>query len=176
MLRTARAWSSLDWGVRCRSLASSRSPISAALAFRRSTSTSYHLQWLETVPAYNRPRQSLAEGARRAVNGGLRPHVRELQGDAEVGLADGPDHGLEVVLLLAGHADLVALDGRLDLHAGAFDELHELLGLVVRDADVHVHALPDGTLGRRLDRPLREGLQRDLAADGLVLQDLEGGL
>src|SRR4029450_8642087 len=172
MLRTARSCNSLEPGVRSRSRASSRSAIWAALALRRSTST-------PTTPSgrrlYRRStnRDNRWEGA--AAGGGV-SHVDELERDAEVRLAHRPNHGLEVVLLLAGDAHLIALDVALDLHAGPLDELHELLGLVLGDPDVHVHALPIRALGGRQDRALREGLQRDLSADGLVLHDVEGGL
>src|SRR5436309_13460851 len=46
------------------------------------------------------------------------PEVRELQRDAEVLPAQQLDHGLQVVLLLAGHPHLVALDGDLHLELG----------------------------------------------------------
>src|SRR5581483_11355072 len=93
---------------------------------------------------------------------GSGPEVHELQGDAEVVLLDGPDDGLEVVLLLAGDPNLVALDLALHLQPGRLHELDDLLGLLLGDADRHVDALLDGAPGRRLDRPLGQRLQGDL--------------
>ena len=45
----------------------------------------------------------------RGSSGGLVPEVRELQRDAEVVLLQRRDHRLQVVALLAGHAQLLAL-------------------------------------------------------------------
>ena len=61
--------------------------------------------------------------------------VLELEGDLEVGFLEGGDDGLEVVALLAGDAELVALHLDLDL-LGALvaDQLADLLGLLLRDA------------------------------------------
>src|SRR5438034_102449 len=60
--------------------------------------------------------------------------VRQLDRDAEVALADETDHGLQVVLLLRAHAHLVSLDGHLELQLGVLHQLHDLAGLVDRDA------------------------------------------
>ena len=63
--------------------------------------------------------------------------VLELQGDAEVAVLQRRDDGLEVVALLAGDAELIALGLGLDaLQAEVLDELVELAGLVRRDAGV----------------------------------------
>src|SRR5436190_24138456 len=63
------------------------------------------------------------------------PVVGELQGDPEVLALEQRDDVLQVVLLLAGHAKLVALDLRLDtLGSLVADLLGDLLGLVRGDA------------------------------------------
>src|SRR6185369_7700484 len=55
------------------------------------------------------------------------PVVDELQRDVEVGAFQHRDHGLKVVALLGGHADLLALDLRLDaLGALVADQLGDL--------------------------------------------------
>src|SRR5262245_18211080 len=156
-------------GVRSRSLAPSRSAISAALAFKRSTSVTGHLRWGWA---------SLPSGGTGGQRGGtrLRAEVHELQGHVEVVLLDGSHHGLEIVLGLAAHPDLIALDVALDLDLQALDVLHDLLGLLLGDADVHVDRLLAGALGGGLDGPDVQGLERDLAPDGLLLQDLDRGL
>src|SRR5262249_61510378 len=78
--------------------------------------------------------------------------VRELEGDAEVRVAELGDGGLEVVLLLAVHAELLALDLVGDaLEAEALDELADLAGLGVGDADVHGRGLGRGALGGVFD-------------------------
>src|SRR2546423_812189 len=83
--------------------------------------------------------------------------VRELEGDAEVGLAQLCDRGLEVVPLLAAHAELLPLHLMGDaLEAESLDELADLAGLHVGDPDVQGRGLADGSLGRVLDLPVRE--------------------
>src|SRR5262249_31444312 len=56
-----------------------------------------------------------------ASEAGSVPEVDELQREAEVAGADEGHDGLEVVFFLAGDADLVVLDGGLDLEGAGFD-------------------------------------------------------
>src|SRR3954454_23085611 len=103
------------------------------------------------------------------------PVVVELQGDVEVGPSQELLHRLQVVPLLPADPELVALDLRLDtLGALVADQLGDLL------RDVGLDALLDagGDLvglagGLRLTRV--EDLQRDVALDQLLLEDIEGG-
>src|SRR5688572_15493508 len=77
--------------------------------------------------------------------------VRELKGDAEVGLLEHADDRLQVVLLLAGDAQLVALDLGLDaLRPLVPDLLADGLRLVRVDAldDLAVELM---NLARRAD-------------------------
>src|SRR5438876_10260737 len=99
--------------------------------------------------------------------------VRELERDAEVLLAQLRYRGLEVVPLLYRHAQLLALHLVRDaLEAEALDELADLAGLHVGDADVEGRGLANGSLGGAFDVPVGEGLQRHLAAHELLLEHL----
>src|SRR5690606_41327149 len=61
--------------------------------------------------------------------------VGELHGEAELVLERSAerDHLLEIVLVLAGDAELFSLDGRLHLQLGVLDFGDDLLRLVLRD-------------------------------------------
>src|SRR5215218_9444428 len=121
---------------------------------------STRLAWVRSALAPPSPRELAAE-------------VGELQRDAEVGLAELRDRGLEVVLLLAAHAELLTLDLVGDaLEAESLDELADLAGLHVGDPDVQVRGLTHGSLGGVLDLAVRECLQRNLAAHELLLEHL----
>ena len=91
-------------------------------------------------------------------------------------LLDRLHHDLEVVLGLARDPDLVALDVALDLDLQALHELDELASLLLGDPDVQVDRLPRRSLGGGLDRPEVQRLERDLAPNGLLLQDLHSRL
>src|SRR4029453_19614296 len=81
--------------------------------------------------------------------------VRELERHAEVAFAERRDHCLQVVALLAGHPQLIALGLALDpLQSELLDELVELTGLVGRDACVQLEALADGGARGFLDLAL----------------------
>src|SRR5690606_40723615 len=65
-------------------------------------------------------------------------HVHELQRDIQVLALQQRDDGLQVVAALRLHAQLVALDLRLDrLGALVADDLGDLLGVLTRDALLH---------------------------------------
>src|SRR5207249_6336457 len=70
--------------------------------------------------------------------------VRELHGDAEIVLAEELRDRLQLVLLLAGDAQLVALDRDLHLQLRLLGELHHLAGLVGRDPLLKVDPLAGG--------------------------------
>src|SRR5215471_7918894 len=58
--------------------------------------------------------------------------IRELERDAEVLVAQHRDDLLQIVAVLAGHADLVLLNGGLHPHLRILDEPHDLTGLLDR--------------------------------------------
>jgi len=104
------------------------------------------------------------------------PVVDELQRDVEIGALEQRDHGLKVVALLGGNADLLALNLRLHaLGALVADQLGDFLGVLAADA------LLDGAadlvgLAAGLRIACVEGLHRDVAADQLLLEHVDGGL
>src|SRR5947209_6810335 len=55
--------------------------------------------------------------------------VRELHVEVEGAVAQDLDGGLKVILVLALDADLVPLDGRLDLDPARLEDLYDFLGL-----------------------------------------------
>src|SRR5262245_35156559 len=73
--------------------------------------------------------------------------VGELHLDTQVLLPEHLDHRLEVVPVLAEHADLVLLDLRLDLELRVLDEAHDLLRLLHRDPLLDVDPLAHGAAG-----------------------------
>src|SRR3954463_12001926 len=102
--------------------------------------------------------------------------VRELQGDVEVGFLEHRNDALQVVPLLAGHAQLVALDLRLDaLRALASDALRDRLGGGVRDPLLDGGRDPE-LLAGRLRLLALECLERDTTLDQLLLEDVQDGL
>src|ERR1019366_6088940 len=101
------------------------------------------------------------------------PEVDELQREIEFLALDQGDHGLQVVLLLRGDAQFLALH----LSAYAFgplvpDNLADLLGVLLRDTLLEADGDPVLLAGElRLARV--EGFQRHLAPDQLVLEYVE---
>src|SRR5258705_11610635 len=103
--------------------------------------------------------------------------VDELQRYVEVGLLQKGYDGLKVVALLGGNPDLVALDLGLDaLGSLVADELGDLLGVLAGDA------LLDGAVdlvglaaGLRIAGDV-ERLHRDVAANELLLEHVDGRL
>src|SRR5262245_47406401 len=84
--------------------------------------------------------------------------VRELQRDAQVLLSQHGDHLLQVVLVLAGHADLVFLDGGLDLQLGVLDHPHDLPCFLDRNPLLQANLLPQHAAAAGLDRAVRQRL------------------
>src|SRR6478735_9129976 len=123
-------------------------------------------------------------GAYVACRGGFACHaggparsalVAEVQRDVEVGLAQHPLDGLEVVARLARHAQLVALDLALDaLGPLVADQLVDLLRVLLRDAllEGRVEVV---LLAREARTGLRhvEVLEADLALHEVRLDDVE---
>src|SRR5262245_10834736 len=103
----------------------------------------------------------------------LRAVVGELHLDTQVLLPEELDHRLEVVPVLAEHADLVLLDLRLDLELRVLDEAHDLLRLLHRDPLLDVDPLAHGATRRGLDLAVAERLERHAPAVELRLEDVE---
>src|SRR6516164_9622362 len=104
------------------------------------------------------------------------PVVDELQRHVQVCLLQHRDDGLQIVTLLAGDADLVALDLRLDVLGPLIaDELGDLLGVLAADALLEGAGDLVGLAGG-LRLTGVERLQADVAADQLLLEDVDGGL
>src|ERR1051326_23489 len=101
--------------------------------------------------------------------------VRELDGDAEVALAEEVHDRLQLVLLLAGDPELVALDRDLHLQLRLLGELRHLARLVRRDALLPLDALRRRPGRPGLDRAPDERPERDLAARHLLPQDVAEG-
>src|SRR5262245_11384447 len=98
--------------------------------------------------------------------------VGELDGDPEVVPAEALDHGLEIVLLLAGDPYLVALDGDLDLQLRVLHQLHHLARLLHRDSLLQGDLLLRTARRSGLDRPGLQRPERHLAPRQLLLQHL----
>src|SRR5690606_38529437 len=71
---------------------------------------------------------------RRKKSGGSVAEVVELQRHAELMGTQQGNRLLQVIALLAGHPDLLALDGRLHLELGILDMRDDLLGQLLVDA------------------------------------------
>src|SRR5262245_944830 len=69
--------------------------------------------------------------------------IRELERDAEVLVAQHRDDLLQIVAVLAGHADLVLLNRGLHPHLRILDEPHDLAGLLDRDSLLERDLLPE---------------------------------
>src|SRR5260221_4535494 len=89
--------------------------------------------------------------------------VHELQGDAEVFVLHDLDNLLQRIAALPRHSQLLALDRDLDaLDVGRLHRLHDLAGLLIRDAlvdlDLELEAPAAGRFhGARLERLPRHG-------------------
>src|SRR5439155_3917720 len=116
----------------------------------RSSSMSWTISFRSATP---RPPR------RPAVATPLLPVVGELHVDAEVGVLQHAHDGLQVVLVLARDADLVPLDGGLDLELAALDDLHDLAGLLRGDALLQRDGLPRGPAQGLLHRAEGQRLQ-----------------
>src|ERR1019366_3961569 len=102
--------------------------------------------------------------------------IRELHVDAEIGLAEELDDGLQDVPVAAGDADEIALDGGLHFELGVLDGLDDFTGLLDGDALLQVDFLFDGGTGRGNDLAVGETLQGHVAFDQLRLEDIDDGL
>src|ERR1019366_10377544 len=77
--------------------------------------------------------------------------IRELTWNAEVRAAQEGDGGLQIVLLLARDAQLLALDRNLYFQLAVLDGLHDFPRLFGGNALADRHDLSHGALGRGLD-------------------------
>src|SRR5437763_9538431 len=99
--------------------------------------------------------------------------VGELQRDGDVvGLAQGLDDLLQRVLVLAYDPELVALDAHLQLRRDVLDPLAQVARDVVGDARVELDLDLAATLADALRIAGFEQLRRQLAAGGLLAQNL----
>jgi len=80
----------------------------------------------------------------------LIPEVLKAQRHREVVVADGGDHGLEIVPVLARHADGFALNLRGDLEFGLANESGDLFGGDLLDALLDFDHLPRVSQGRNV--------------------------
>src|ERR1051326_783025 len=104
--------------------------------------------------------------------GGSTAVVGELQRDPEVALAHQRDRLLQLVLVTAGDAHLIALDRRLHFQLGVLDLLHDRLRLLGFDPLHDLDVLPHRAARGLLDLAVVERLERDVALDELRLQDV----
>src|SRR5450756_132811 len=102
--------------------------------------------------------------------------IRELKRDAEVRAAQESNGGLQIVLLLARDAQLLALDRDLHLQLAVLDGLYDLPRLFGGNALADRQDLSHGTLGRGLDRAVVESLQGHAPLRELRLEQVRHGL
>src|SRR5262245_46576525 len=113
-------------------------PISPTRATSERTCSSKSSSTL-TRSSSTRPTISLRSATRLPLTGSTvatntLPVVRELHVDPQIRLLQSPDHGLQVVPVLARDPHLVGLDGGLDLDLHPLDDLYDLARLLGRDA------------------------------------------
>src|SRR3972149_10884194 len=89
------------------------------------------------------------------------PVVGELELDAEVPPSERLDDGLKIVLALPGDPDLVFPDLGLHLQSTRLDVLHDLPGLLHRDALLDLDPLADRAPRGGLHLPVPQRLHRD---------------
>src|SRR5690606_18949141 len=99
--------------------------------------------------------------------------VRERERDIDVERTQERDDLLQVVLVLAGDAHGVSLDGALDLEFALLDRGDELLRSLRRDALLESQLHPRPPAGGRLDLARPQRLQVDAALDEFGLEHLE---
>ncbi len=80
---------------------------------------------------------------------------------------------LEIVAILAGHADLILLDGRLQPELGVLDDADDLARLLDGNALLELDGLTQHAPGRGLHLPVGEGLERHAAPVQLRLEDVD---
>src|SRR6266496_2343468 len=113
---------------------------------------------------------SVCDSMRRATS--VRAVVGELQIDAEIRAAQKRHGRLKSVAVLARNAHVIARDGGLNLELAVLDLLDQVASLLDGDSLLHGDLLLHRGSGRRDDLAVRQALQRDLALDQFVLQDV----
>src|SRR5262245_27157713 len=98
--------------------------------------------------------------------------VLELERDCQIELAQPGDDALQVVAALAGHADGVTLDLRLDLRELVPDQLRDLLGVLLRQPASQADVLADGVATGLFHLAPIEDLEREAAPDRLRLDEV----
>src|SRR4051794_36529458 len=101
-------------------------------------------------------------GGTREFPRALLAEVHELELDVEVLAAEGRDAGLEIVSLLAGHAELLLLDAGLHLELLVLDPLEDRAGVVLIDPLGDLREDLGAALAGRLHLADVEVLERDL--------------
>src|SRR5256712_7591936 len=95
-----------------------------------------------------------------------------LQVYPEVLALDQGNCGPQLVLALALHPHLIALDLRLDFQLPVLDDPRDVLRLLAREAVLDLRDLPDRPAQRWLHSAERERAHRHDALDETVLQDI----
>src|SRR2546428_8318990 len=94
------------------------------------------------------------EGGQAPLGSGASPLtlavIDVLEINPEVLALEQGDHGLQLVLALALHPHLIALDLGLDFHLPVLDHPHDVLRLLAREAVLDLRDLPDRPAQRRL--------------------------
>src|SRR3954464_8861591 len=104
--------------------------------------------------------------------GGLSAVVLELQRDGKIEIAQSGDDALEIVTALAGHADGVTLDLRLDLRDLVPDEFGDLLRDLLRQPAAQPDRLADLVAAGFLHLAPVEDLERQVAPDRLGFDEV----
>src|SRR5262245_43240836 len=116
----------------------------------------------------------MAGGSIPCKSGGLDATViRELERDAEVFVAQHHDDLLQIVAVLAGHADLVLLNRGLHPDLRILDEPHDLAGLLDRDRLLERDLLPEHAAAALLGIAVGERLLWLHALEQARVEDLD---
>src|SRR2546430_2602016 len=104
------------------------------------------------------------------------PIFHELEINPEVLALEQGNCGLQLVLALALHPHLIALDLSLDFQLPVLDDPRDVLRLLAREPVLDLRDLPDRPAQRRLHWAERERPHRHVALDEPGLQDIHHAL